>query len=328
MSSNETNRTNATVYYSHDYNTVYYIVSTFEIFLVVTGTLLNAWFLVAILRSSQMRSSLRNKIICNSLVLNLAETLIYLPVFLTVYMSDMSYTCTLYSVLSNLRLVQDFIGNWLLVMLIIVFIAQIQDFNPRMKLTPRAVTVSTIGLLVFPWISSIVVVSIIIQEFYFRFRYARVGCLYATYGALEVLKSVDTAVPIILAVILLVLSAFLKYRRLHRGHSSESIQIELISRDLKIDNTFVYVAAVLVATTCDILQFINYVNRRAFSHYGETTWMILILLARFISDARVILMPLPWLLLTDVRQTIKTWRPWYRPADGIDLTVTYSKEDN
>uniref|UniRef100_A0A0B7BJ48 G-protein coupled receptors family 1 profile domain-containing protein n=1 Tax=Arion vulgaris TaxID=1028688 RepID=A0A0B7BJ48_9EUPU len=208
------------------------------------------------------------------------------------------------------------------------FQLKIQDFNPRMKLTPRAVTIGTIGLLAFPWIASLVIVPIILQEFHFRETGIRENCFIQTQDSLQIFKSVDTATPILLAIIFLVVAAVLRYRGLHWGHSSGSMQIELISQGPEIDNIFAYVTAVVVSILCDLLLLITTFNNDLFLNYGISAWLTVKTTSFIMSDMRIILMLLPWLLLTDVRQRIRTWRPWYRPADGIDLTVTYSKEDN
>src|SRR5204862_422601 len=127
------------------------------------------------------------------------------------------------------QLIQDFIGNWLLVMMISVFIAQIEDFNLKTKLTPLGVTLGTIGLMVLPWIASGVIIPVVVHEYYHDLEMAPKGCSYPTADALTIFKSFDTAVPILLAIILVAVAAFLKYRRFTRGFSNNSMHTELIS---------------------------------------------------------------------------------------------------
>ena len=48
-----------------------------------------------------------------------------------------------------------------------------------------------------------------------------------------------------------------------------------------------------------------------------------------VSASRSALLPLAFLFLRDIRERIKTWRPWRRGAapTGIDLTVAYHTEN-
>uniref|UniRef100_A0A0B7BJK5 G-protein coupled receptors family 1 profile domain-containing protein n=1 Tax=Arion vulgaris TaxID=1028688 RepID=A0A0B7BJK5_9EUPU len=324
MNSNETNVTDTTNYNSLDVSLYMLIYYTLAIIIYVCGTLINIWFLAAILSSQDMRSRLRNKLICNTIILHLVDGILVMPIATGSYLSGSDYNCVLQTALDSIRQIQDFIGNWLLVMLIVVFIAQIQDFNPGIKLTPRAVIVGTIGLLTFPWIVSIIVVPITTHEIYYKVTGIRGSCFPALQDAITIFKYLDTVLPILLAVILLAVAAVLRYRRFTSG----SMQIELINRGPEIDNTFAYVTAVVVSILCDFLQIIVFIGNVNLYRYGLSTMFTMYAITFLLADLRVVLMPLTWLLLTDVRQRIKTWRPWYRPAAGIDLTVTYSKEDN
>ncbi|CAL1545776.1 unnamed protein product, partial [Lymnaea stagnalis] len=53
--------------------------------------------------------------------------------------------------------------------------------------------------------------------------------------------------------------------------------------------------------------------------------LLFVVISVLLSDARVYLIPVSWLLFGDVRERLRTWRPWYRPGPGIDLTVNYSR---
>ncbi|BFZ20415.1 hypothetical protein BsWGS_23453 [Bradybaena similaris] len=216
-------------------------------------------------------------------------------------------------------------GNWQLVILIAVFLAQIKDFDPTSKLSSGAATLGTIGLLVFPWAASLVIIPVITHEYWKYSSYLYYGCLGIHPDSGEVFRSIDTAVPLVLAVVLVIIAAFFKYRRFNLRDSSRSMRVELIGRGPEIDNTLFYVVAVAVAIVCDLPQLL--VRFDVFvPGIRSLHWFITIIVSQIVSEIRVILMPITWLLLPDVRQRIKTWRPWYRPSPGIDLTMTYTKE--
>lgn len=233
------------------------------IFVTVVGTVLNIWFLAAILSSSVHRSRLRNKIICSSFVLHLLNCAIILPTRLGINARYQSFNCALYAALSNVDLMQDLVANWLLIELISVFIAQIQDFNPRSRLNSRAATIGTVVLLAFPWVASLVIVPIIALEYYKHIPDEDKFCFFVTYDALEVMRSIDTALPIILAILLVTAAAIMRYRRF-TPRSSPGMQIELLDPGPEIDNTLAYVIAVIVATLCDFLRLIFALNYSAF----------------------------------------------------------------
>ncbi|BFZ20418.1 hypothetical protein BsWGS_23456 [Bradybaena similaris] len=210
-------------------------------------------------------------------------------------------------------------------MLIAVFLAQTKDFDPTSKLSSGAATVGTIGLLVFPWVASLVIVPVSTHAYWKYSQYKFYDCQSLHPDSMSLFRSIDTAAPLVLAVVLVIIAAFFKYRRFHLRNSSRSMQVELIGRGPEIDNTLFYVVAVAVAIVCDLLQLlvrfnVNFPQRRILH------WLIVVIVSGILSEFRVILMPITWLLLPDVRQRIKTWRPWYRPSPGIDLTLTYTKE--
>ncbi|BFZ20421.1 hypothetical protein BsWGS_23460 [Bradybaena similaris] len=292
------------------------------LFLTIVGTALNLWFLVAILSSPVIRSRLRNKLICSSFVLHLINCAFILPTTLGTMNQDLN--CALLTAVINVELMQDLVSNWLLIELISVFIAQIQDFNPRSRLSSRAATLGTIVLLAFPWVASLVAVPVIAFEFYRQVPDEEKFCFFLTFDALEVLRSMDTALPIILAILLVTAAAVMRHRRFTLRNSS-GMQTELLDPGPEIDSTLAYVIAVIVATLCDFLRLIF---AFAFDLYwlDFLTLMKLNFLAYVLPYYRAVLAPLPWLLLPDIRQRIRTWRPWHRPSPGVDLTMAYKRE--
>ncbi|CAG5116616.1 unnamed protein product [Candidula unifasciata] len=320
------NITNATTYTDFE-NQWQILLSVFrgnQVFTSVVGSVVNLWFLAAILSSPEVRSRLRNKIICNRFILHLLNCTIILPnsIHLT---GQRIISCLHYAIVDNLVLMHQLIANWLLVMLLAVFIAQIEGFNPRTRLSPKSAILGTAVLLVFPWIASLVIVPVIIHEYTKHLKTSWACFFTAGLDSLQVFRSIDTALPIFLAVLLVIIAAVLRRRRFALGNTSGSIQAELFEPGPEIDNTLPYVVAVVVSTACDLLRLILDLNHPTFADEFwpfMRTWVA----ATILNESRALLMPITFLLLPDIRQRIKTWRPW--PSARTDLTVTFHKETN
>ncbi|BFZ20416.1 hypothetical protein BsWGS_23455 [Bradybaena similaris] len=324
---NRSNATNATYAYA-DYSslkTAADVEYALLLLMSIVGTPVNLWFLAALLSSADLRSRFRNKIICNNCILHLVTCVIIIPVA-SYYYSNYEYiSCVQQSMLWHLYFLIELAGNWQLVILIAVFLAQITDFDPTSKLSSGAATLGTVGLLAFPWAASLVTVPVITHAYWKYSSFQYYDCMGLHFDSAAAFRSIDTAAPIILAVVLVIIAAFFKYRRFHLRNSSRSMHVELIGRGPEIDNTLFYVVAVAVAIVCDLPQLlvrfdVNFPQSRILQ------WLIVVIVSDILSEIRVILMAITWLLLPDVRQRIKTWRPWYRTSPGIDLTLTYTQE--
>ncbi|KAH9498541.1 hypothetical protein Btru_007010 [Bulinus truncatus] len=104
------------------------------------------------------------------------------------------------------------------------------------------------------------------------------------------------------------------------------MQVELVSRGPEVDESSAYVTGVGVSFLCECLFVVLLLELVA--NFDYKIQVILSLIAGIMADFRVVFMTLPWLFFSDVRSRMKTWRPWYRPAAGIDLTVTYSRDQD
>ncbi|BFZ20419.1 hypothetical protein BsWGS_23458 [Bradybaena similaris] len=324
-----TNSSNVTYTDFIDYSSIKEAIrvqGAITIVIAIVGTTLNLWFLAAMLSLADVRSRLRNKIICSSFVLHLISGTIILPVIGCYELISFSISCVQHSILAHLYFITELISNWQLVMLLAVFLAQIMDFDPTSKLSSGAATLGTIGLLVLPWAASLVIVPVITHEYWKYSPYQYYDCHNIHPDSMDAFRSLDTAVPIVLAIVLLIIATYFKYRRFNLRNSSQSMHVELIGRGPEIDNTCVYVLAIAVSIVCDLPQLLMTFDVSLYQTNQIVKWYITVIVANLMNDIRVILMPITWLLLPDIRQRIKTWRPWYRPAPGIDLTMTYAKE--
>ncbi|XP_012941852.1 uncharacterized protein LOC101863766 [Aplysia californica] len=289
---------------------------------IVLGVPINLWFLVALLRSPEFQARLRNKLVSSLLVAQLLETGVIMSVYLIVkfVFRSRSFTpemCSVMSLSRNLTIIQDFIANWTVVLIVAVFLAQVNDFDLSHRLTPLALRIVGIGLPAIPWFVSLLLIPIItkveaIPKFF---------CVLAKKQSMVIFKSLDCIVPILAATVLLAVAAFQKRRRYAAG--SGVMKSELIGRGPQIDSVIPYVVIVSTAIVFDSP------NMTRFFGYPFENWnsrIIFVYVSHLLVNARSVVMPAILLLLPDVRERIKTWRPWYRPAQGIDLTVGYTTE--
>lgn len=268
---NASNTTNATRYDYFDDEKIHQLYSVYkgnQVFTSVVGSLINLWFLAAILSSPEVRSRLRNKIICNSFVLHLLNCAIILPATVDSFYGNPFRSCIYYAVIDNLNLMHELVSNWLLVMLIAVFIAQIEDFNPASRLRPRTAIFCTVVLMVFPWIASLVIVPVITHGYRMHGSESLDYCFISPIDSLEVFRSIDTALPILLSILLLIVAALRRRKRFTHRNSTGSIQAELFGCGPEIDRTLPYVAAVIVSTLCDLLRLVLAISRYSFGNHN------------------------------------------------------------
>lgn len=241
--------TNITSWFNCYIMPVFKVYYETEICVVIVGTFPNLWFVAAILRSPELRSRMRNKIICNTLVLHQVDSapvLCFYAAISTVH--NLPSTCFSYLVVHSIQRIQETIISWHLVMLIIVFIAQIEDVNLKSKFSPWIVQVGTWTSLIIPWVFSVILVPSVSIGSY--------DCFFILYSTRQTLRILNTALPIILYVHRMLVAVFLRYRRFNKGHSSFK-ENELVSQGHEVDGSLPYIAAVIISTACDITS-LNY----------------------------------------------------------------------
>lgn len=230
-------------------------------FVVILGAVINIWLVAAILSSSDLRARFRNKLIVCLSVCFLTESFIRAPIELVLHTSFKTrrrgFGCLLMSVMANVQLLQDFISNWYVVIILLVFIAQIKDINPRVKLQPLAITIGTALVLFLPWLLSLITVPSVMSSYSRVFvnnstRYWS-RCIYPTSESLLIFKSLDSAVPMMTNVVLVTLAVVLRRQRFRRGFST-GMRVELMSQGPAIDNLAAYIAIVAVAIFCNFIE--------------------------------------------------------------------------
>ncbi|CAG5135548.1 unnamed protein product [Candidula unifasciata] len=290
----------------------------------VAGTLINVWFLAAMLLDRKIRSRMRNKIICGLLVVNLTETVILCGLDIidssAVLLEANQFHCNVYAVYETIYHTQDFVGNWYLVILLCVFTTRSMKFEPRF--TPRWKNILTSVIFISPCVFALFFVPLTMNRYYSRFHDAI--CLSASKAKL-IYICLDTIVPQTLAVLLLMIASAFKRRRYFQGPASDALRDQLIDDRSQIDPWYPFVALLVTAIATDIFKVVYFINPRVFYMLEHWTMNRLFLVFQVVTYLRLVVVPLVILLFPDIREQIKTWRPCRRSVPPTDLVVTYEK---
>ncbi|KAI8794796.1 hypothetical protein BgiBS90_005172 [Biomphalaria glabrata] len=292
-----------------------YLLITFKTMFFVTivlGTLLNLWLLLAIVTCPEMRSRIRNKLIVSNCVLYLVQCLVEGPLDVAALSSD-TKSCSIFHAVINIMLMLDFVSNYTLLTMVIVFVLQLMDLKLSVWMSELKQLVVTLGVLLIPWVASLLTIPAMVttSDKYIIFADCPIPRSYLIF------RIVNTIVPLMLAAGVSVAAALMKRRRFSAGLNPSGMQVELLSPGPEMDEAKTYLVAVAVSFLCDIgvtiMEFdlgIPAVETRIILGFSTVT----------LETIRPVVMALPWLLFNDIRQRLKTWRPWYRPEPGIDLT--------
>ncbi|CAG5127625.1 unnamed protein product [Candidula unifasciata] len=305
--------------------TSYFITTTIlDTFFALAGTLINVWFLAAMLKSPEIRSRLRNKIICGMLAVNLTESAIRLPIMATdgimslLHVRDI-FKCDLLIIPISLFHIQDFIGNWYIFILVCVYTAQVMNFEPRFILLWKKITTALV--ITSPLVFALLLVSLTIDS------YARKDdfCFDIDFKGLLLYTSLDIIVPLALASLLLVVTAALKYRRYPQIHLFDNLRAQLIDDRSNIDPLCAFVALVVTAVVSDLCLTVSLLIFKHVPSIRLEIWLTVLYVFEVLSFLRLILLPVMLLWFPDIRERIKTWRPCRQSDPQADLVVIYEK---
>ncbi|CAG5127623.1 unnamed protein product [Candidula unifasciata] len=331
MSNNSSVETNASQWFSYrtpgpNMFTYYYRATvTLDTIFIVAGTLINVWFLAAILLSRELRSRMRNKFICGLLVVNLAETFIHLPMSVIRGVVGALYAyhllnCHFISAANNIYHIIDFVGNWYILILVCVYMAQILTFEPQ--LTPVWKNIVTAVIFTAPCVFAVLLVPLTMKTFS---PIPSSRCLINSPKATEVYRSLDTIVPQVLASLLLIATAVVRQRRYPYARFFASRTQLTVDRS-QTDPWSPFVALLVTAVASDFGLVVVYMNATIMNRLDSKTWLIVYFTIKALSYLRVILLPLMLLLFPDIRERTKAWRPCRRSASSpADLVVTYER---
>ncbi|BFZ00696.1 hypothetical protein BsWGS_03735 [Bradybaena similaris] len=328
MSNNSTieNNSSQLMDYTSVYKNYFVAIITVNSTVAFAGTLINMWFLAALLLSPEIRARIRNKIICGMLVFHLIETVILCPFYIihagAYFLGTFgSVDCSFFTIHYNLDHIQDFVNNWYLLILLCVYIAQVMNFEP--KFTSLWIKILTVAVFVTPCVFAVLFVPLTMKSFYLRYFDHR--CFVTTWAAVKVFTSLDTAVPLTLSGLLLVVTAVLKYRRYPQGHSSDTLREQLIDAGSQIDPLHPFTAIFATAVASDFFTMFFFLNSRLFFGLKTKSWIDVNIVFATLPYLRVIFVPVMLLFFRDIREQIKIWRPCRRSTLRADLVVTYQK---
>ncbi|BFZ00689.1 hypothetical protein BsWGS_03728 [Bradybaena similaris] len=330
MSSNYSLETNASGWanhssqYTNSFSYFFKALITVDSTFAVAGTLINVWFLAALLLSPEIRARIRNKVICGMLVVNLTEAAILCPlsivrlasVLLGVHDRLDCYFETAYDIIYH---IDDFLGNWFLVILLGVNTVQLTNIRPIV--TPLWTKMLTALIFVTPCVFILLFVPLTMEGYYHGGK----RCLTSTFQLIKVYISLDTAVPLILSVILLVMAAVIKCRRYLQGRSSRSLRVQLIDDESQVDPLHPFVAVFVTVVASDFCLMVASINPNIYNGLGTHYMIAMYITFITLTYVRLVFVPVMLLLFRDIRERIKIWRPCRRSALRADLVVTYQK---
>ncbi|XP_059166798.1 uncharacterized protein LOC131949051 [Physella acuta] len=292
----------------------------------VLGNLVNIFLLVAIMTSQGLRQRLRNQIIATMCVCFIVEIIIESSVGLLKdgKILDKLQFCRFMDSFLYVHAFLDFISTWYIVTLLIVYIAQLKDFDPRKYLTLKFLKFGHVAVLMAPLLLAVIILTPIIKIS--TDKYMSEICKELDATDRKYIIVITTIAPIILAILLLFSALVFYCQRFRQGSRLPSDGLVLLSRGTSVDKPVAYILAVSVSVVCFVANII-------YIMYFDGTLPLLTMLRLHIADdilqdIFVYLLPLSWLCFDDVRERIKTWRPWRRTRQNVDITVSYNKEEN
>ncbi|GFR80147.1 hypothetical protein ElyMa_000574000 [Elysia marginata] len=304
------------------------IIVCADIVVLVLGGLSNGWLLASIMTSTTLRTRLRNQFICCLATVNILQELcvsslevIYTMAF--ILRNRLGSTCALYVFYQLMTITCNILADLLVLMIAVVFLAQVLDFVPESKFSPRYLRIGKIGLLAFPWAFAVVVGPPSLLAISSK----RGNCLFPDYRLFYIIEFVFTVFPLCVASVIIGVGVVLRCTRFGRGNitAQGNMGVQLMGSGPEIDSSLAYIGAVVVCAATETLMLLVYFNWGM----AKSTGWIFFTSADVLESARCVFLPLVFLFLTDIRERIKQWRPWRRDtqASGIDLTIAYNRED-
>lgn len=305
---------NSTFEYEDYDASIWDVTLTADYLAIPLGTLTNLWLLLALLTSRGIRSRMRNKLICSLSFLYLLNSSLAFPIQRKIFNSFMAgygISCHSLSAVHHVDLMQDFISNWTVVLMVAAFLTKTSGYKPCGGFKLQTIDIGTYAVLAFPWLASFVTVPAITHAtHYLEKRNRNVStfdeCVFTTDDSYRVVKSLDTFVPLVAAVAMLVAAVVVRRRRF-AGASSSGSKVHLLDGGQEVDKVYGYAAALVLTFTIDVLDVVGtLVTSKTYSAYTPT----IVVTVYFLTQSKVYLSFLPWLLFPDIRERIKTWRPW------------------
>ncbi|XP_059166800.1 uncharacterized protein LOC131949053 [Physella acuta] len=290
-----------------------------SIIMMILGTLVNIFLVSAILTSPVLRLKLKNRIIAMMCVCFLGEVSLEIARSILEYKEIHFTDYHFWNLYINTHVIEDFISLWYVVVLLIIYIAKLYDLDPSRTLSLKFVKLGSAVILVIPLILSATIIPVMIESMNSHSQD------YLSIENMLKLRAVSTITPFIVAIVLTVVAGVIYRRRFSHGFLGQSTCVDLINRGTVVDRPVAYIIATSVCVVCYAVHifFTVYLVRIV----SLLTEIRLYIVDEVLQDVFTYLLPLSWLFLDDLRERIKTWRPWRRTRQNIHITVSYSKEE-
>ena len=253
---------------SVDLDYIYSIIKgyvAFNFLLMLFGSAINLWFITCILTSRDLRHRLRTQLICNLSLSSLLVTLVKAPIMgvcfsLVVHRITMDWAsiCRLTTLVDVLDTLQSGLGDFLLVTLILLFIASELDFDLSTRLTPGTVRILKIAGHLTPWLVITIATAVAFRALQEETPYGSNSIHYKNVYLFPIFFTIS---PLGISILLLVAYRVLVWRRGGGGQGAgagngDSRGEQLVGQAPEKDSPYVYILAVVVAAGCELCQTI------------------------------------------------------------------------
>ena len=228
---------------------------------ILLGSIINLWFFISIVSSRELRSKLRNQVICSVTLYQLVKLFLFLlPQDFQVVSRSFPTVPTLFTKCSfvdymyTFSLADSIIPHYSIAILSFVFLAQVFDYDPTSNIRWTIVRMARFALLLFPWVlgfaaapPSLVLIS-----------HSGYPCLTIDRSKIYALVIAYTFVPIVMSLVVVLTAAVFKCRRFHYQDQ------RLMGRDAQVDSSLTYLAAVVVCILCgagEVARCIDFTTR-------------------------------------------------------------------
>ncbi|GFR68333.1 hypothetical protein ElyMa_000275700 [Elysia marginata] len=281
----------------------------FDLLTCTLGTFLNVWVAASILTSRTLRHVLRNQLVCNIAISHLVQTLVVSPAEIVNFLDllhppwEKAIYCHAMTVQSILGHVQSGLTDWLIFFLIAAFCVNFLRPNLAMRMSPMFVTVCKIAVHIVPWlvITSATIVSITKMTSAHK-------CFWIPRSTIWLYETVYTIVPTCISALVLTALYLMRQRRggLAGALVYSNMEDEKVETMARPDKFSPYIWAMIIVLACEITNLVVLFkgkNKNAVQFNVRQS-------AAVLSNFRVMLGLLPYLLFPDIRNRVSTWRPW------------------
>ena len=242
------------------------VLAICECVFLVLAFFINLWFLASILSSKKLRARVRNQMIAGLSFLNvlMAAILSSIQTFnafrlLNQWKLSEHYRCHAVAYTKTMALMESIFEDYMILTLIVVFLAQVLNFRPASRLKPSHLKIGHAALLLGPWVLGLVAAPPSLALMSFR----GYPCVNARRPQLLVLDVIYTLVPIAASIMMVAAAVVIRYSRARQGDASghRSLGAQLMGSGPEEDSPIPYALAVGLCLLCEITDISFRVKR-------------------------------------------------------------------